>query len=79
MLKSDPQALRLTASLEYGASAALLPLAKDIGLDSALYSRPHCCWLHRKAPEKLRDRSSSHRHEIKNPLEARYNKGKCGG
>ena len=45
MLKSDPQALRLTASLEYGASAALLRLAKDIGLDIALYSRPHEPWV----------------------------------
>ena len=45
MLKSDPQALHLTASLEYGASAALLRLAKDIGLDIALYSRPHEPWV----------------------------------
>lgn len=45
MLKSDPQALRSTDSLEYGASAALLRLAKDIGLDKALYSRPHEPWV----------------------------------
>ena len=45
MLKSDPAALRTTASLEYGASAALLRLAKDIGLDKALYSRPHEPWV----------------------------------
>lgn len=45
MLKSDPEALRTTCSLEYGASAALLRLAKDIGLDKALYSRPHEPWV----------------------------------
>ena len=45
MLKSDPAALRTTNSLEYGASAALLRLAKDIGLDKALYSRPHEPWV----------------------------------
>ena len=45
MLKSDPEALRTTDSLEYGASAALLRLAKDIGLDKALYSRPHEPWV----------------------------------
>jgi hypothetical protein len=45
MLKSDPEALRTTASLEYGASAALLRLAKDIGLDKALYSRTHEPWV----------------------------------
>ena len=45
MLKSDPEALRTTDSLEYGASAALLRLAKDIGLDKAIYSRPHESWV----------------------------------
>ena len=45
MLKSDPEALRTTDSLEYGASAALLRLAKDIGLDKALYSRTHEPWV----------------------------------
>jgi len=45
MLKTDPGALRITNSLEYGASAALLRLAKDIGLDKALYSRPHEPWV----------------------------------
>ena len=45
MLKSDPAALHITASLEYGASAALLRLAKDIGLDKALYSRPNEPWV----------------------------------
>ena len=45
MLKSDPEALHITDSLEYGASAALLRLAKDIGLDKALYSRPHESWV----------------------------------
>jgi len=45
MLKSDPAALRIINSLEYGASAALLRLAKDIGLDKTLYSRPHEPWV----------------------------------
>lgn len=45
MLKSDPGALHTTDSIEYGASAALLRLAKDIGLDKALYSRPHEPWV----------------------------------
>lgn len=45
MLKSDPAALHISDSLEYGASAALLALAKDIGLDKALYSRPSELWV----------------------------------
>ena len=45
ILKSDPEALHTTDSREYGASAALLALAKDIGLDKALYSRPHESWV----------------------------------
>jgi hypothetical protein len=35
-----PAAVRLLRSREYGASAALLALAKDIGLDTALHSKP---------------------------------------
>ncbi|MEO0018576.1 MAG: hypothetical protein RLZZ522_1859 [Verrucomicrobiota bacterium] len=45
ILKSDPEALRTTDSREYGASAALLALAKDIGLDKVLYSLPHESWV----------------------------------
>ena len=44
-LKSSPEALRITRSREFGASAALLALAKDIGLDKALYSRPSEPWV----------------------------------
>lgn len=43
--KDSPEALRLLGSKEYGASAALLALAKEIGLDRALYSRPSEPWV----------------------------------
>ena len=43
--KSHPESLRIMGSREFGASAALLRLAKDIGLDKALYSRPHEPWV----------------------------------
>jgi transposase len=39
ILKSDPDALCLMGSKEYGASRALLALADDIGLSGAIYSR----------------------------------------
>ena len=35
----------MTQSREFGASAALLALARDIGLDTALYSRPSESWV----------------------------------
>jgi len=35
----DPRALRILSSKEYGASRALLELARDIGLHRVLYSR----------------------------------------
>ncbi|MCP5526591.1 MAG: hypothetical protein H7A47_07275, partial [Verrucomicrobiales bacterium] len=37
--KDSPQAFQTINSREYGASYALLQLAKDLGLDKALYSR----------------------------------------
>jgi hypothetical protein len=37
--KDSPEALRITDSKEYGASAALLALAHELGLDRAIYSR----------------------------------------
>ena len=43
--KDSPEALRLLGSKEYGAIAALLALAKEIGLDRALYSRPSEPWV----------------------------------
>jgi hypothetical protein len=43
--KAAPEALQLRASKEYGASAALLALAKQLGLDRALYSRPSQPWV----------------------------------
>ena len=45
VLKSSPEALRLEDSREYGASYALLELAKAIGLDEALYSRVSEPWV----------------------------------
>ena len=43
--KDSPEAFHILASREFGASAALLALAKDIGLDSALYSKPSEPWV----------------------------------
>jgi Transposase DDE domain len=43
--KDDPAAFKILSSKEYGASAALLALAKDIGLDRALYSKPSEPWV----------------------------------
>lgn len=43
--KDSPDAFHILASKEFGASAALLALAKDIGLDSALYSKPGEDWV----------------------------------
>jgi transposase len=43
--KDSPQALQLVRSKEYGASAALLALAKQLGLDRALYSRTSQPWV----------------------------------
>lgn len=39
--KNHPDAYKILSSKEYGASATLLALAKDIGLDRALYSKPN--------------------------------------
>jgi hypothetical protein len=36
----DPQAFRILDSREYGASAAIVAIAKQLGLHQALYSRP---------------------------------------
>jgi hypothetical protein len=36
----DPQAFKILSSREYGASAAIVALAKQLGLPQALYSRP---------------------------------------
>ncbi len=41
----DQQAFRVVESRELGGSAALLTLAKDIGLPSMLYSRPQERWV----------------------------------
>lgn len=38
--KDDAQSLQLLGSREFGASAAILALARDLGLDKAIYSRP---------------------------------------
>ena len=38
--KGDPKALQILGSREYGASRAALHLARELGLDRALYSRP---------------------------------------
>ncbi len=43
--KDSPEALRTTDSREYGASYALLELAKDIGLDEVIYSRVSEPWV----------------------------------
>ena len=44
-LKSDPESLRILQSREFGASDALVRLARDIGLDRDLYSRPNEDWV----------------------------------
>jgi transposase len=41
----DPDAFKVVKSRELGASAALLELAKDIGLSTCLYSRPQEQWV----------------------------------
>jgi hypothetical protein len=43
--KDHPDAFKILSSKEYGASAALLDLARDIGLDRALYSKPSMPWV----------------------------------
>ena len=43
--KGDPDAFKIIESKEFGASASLLALAKDIGLDRALYSKPSEGWV----------------------------------
>ena len=43
--KDHPDAFRILQSKEYGASAALLALAKDIRLDTMLYSKPAESWV----------------------------------
>ena len=43
--KNDPAAFKILSSKEFGASAALLALAKDIGLDRALYSKTTLPWV----------------------------------
>src|SRR5437588_11158321 len=43
--KNSPQALQILRSKEYGASAALLTLAKQLQLDRALYSRTSEPWV----------------------------------
>jgi len=45
ILKSDTNAFKIIESKEFGASAALLALAKDIGLDTALYSKSTLPWV----------------------------------
>ena len=41
----DPSAFKIIQSKEFGGSAALLALARDIGLDCALYSKPGESWV----------------------------------
>lgn len=43
--KNDPEAFRILSSKEFGASSALLDLAKSIGLDCALYSKTATPWV----------------------------------
>ena len=45
LLKGDPDAFKVIESKEFGASASLLALAKDIGLDRSLYSKPSEGWV----------------------------------
>ena len=44
-LKGDPEALRILQSRDFGGCDALHRLAKDIGLDTDLYSRPNEPWV----------------------------------
>jgi hypothetical protein len=43
--KDDPGAFQVVGSKEFGASAALLALARAIGLDRAIYSKPGETWV----------------------------------
>ena len=43
--RDSPEAFKILRSREFGGSAALLALAKDIGLDTALYSKPAEPWV----------------------------------
>lgn len=43
--KDSPEAHRITESKEYGAVHAVLELAKELGLDKAIYSRPSEPWV----------------------------------
>ena len=43
--KDAPEAFQILGSKEYGASATFLALAKEIGLDTALYSKPKQPWV----------------------------------
>ncbi len=45
VLKTSDHALKIKKSKEYGASHAFLQLARDIGLDKAIYSRPSEQWV----------------------------------
>lgn len=45
VLKSSPQALKTKQSKEYGASFAILELAKKLELDKAIYSKPEKQWV----------------------------------
>ena len=48
--KDHPDAFKVLESKELGASAALLALARDIGLDRALYSKPSEPWVRDVSP-----------------------------
>jgi transposase len=43
--RADPAAFNIVNSKEFGASGALLALARDIGLDTAIYSKPKESWV----------------------------------
>jgi hypothetical protein len=43
--KDDPAAFRIISSKEFGASFALLALAKDLGLDRAIHSKANQQWV----------------------------------
>ena len=46
VIRADsPEAFKVLGSKEFGAASALLALAKDIGLDTALYSKPQLAWV----------------------------------
>lgn len=45
VMKTSPEAIVTTASKEFGASFTLLALAKGLGLDKIIYSRPHEQWV----------------------------------